>query len=258
MTYTQGVVLGLVQGLSEFLPISSSGHLILVPHLLGWPDQGQAVDAALHLGTLVALLAYFRNELLGFVRGTTSWRLGLLVIVATIPGALAGLLFEKAIEQHLRSPLLIAFTTAFWGLVMWTADRTAKGQETGLEHVGWGQGVAVGVAQALALVPGTSRSGITITTGLFSGLDRATAARYAFLLGIPITAGAGGLKALHILRHGLDSGGGFGPLIAAIVVAGVSGWLAVWFLVNYLRRNSLLPFVVYRLLLAAVIVALIR
>lgn len=258
MTYGQGVVLGLVQGLTEFLPISSSGHLILVPHLFGWPDQGQAVDAALHLGTLAALLAYFRDELVGFLRGTTPWRLGLLVIVATIPGALAGVLFEKPIEEHLRSPLLIAFTTAFWGVVMWIADRTAKAPDQDVEHVGWGQGVAVGVAQALALVPGTSRSGITITTGLFSGLDRPTAARFAFLLGIPITAGAGALKALHIVRHGVDGGGALGPLVAALIVAGATGWFAVWFLVNYLRRNSLLPFVIYRLLLACVIVALLR
>lgn len=259
MTYGQGVVLGLVQGLTEFLPISSSGHLIVVPHLLGWPDQGQAVDAALHLGTLVALLAYFRDELTGLLRGTTSWRLALIVIVATVPGALAGVLFEKPIEAHLRSPLLIAFTTAFWGVLMWLADRkAAAAHEVGLEHVGWGRGVAVGVAQALALVPGTSRSGITITTGLFGGLDRATAARYAFLLGIPITAGAGGLKALHLVRHGFEGGAMLGPFIAALVVSAVTGWFAVWFLVNYLRRHSLLPFVIYRLLLAALIVALLR
>jgi len=258
MTYVQGIVLGLVQGITEFLPISSSGHLILVPHLLGWPDQGQAVDAALHLGTLVALLMYFRAELIGFVRGTMPWRLGLVIIVATIPGALAGLLFGAAIEEHLRSPLLIAVSTAFWGVVMWLADRSARAHERGVEHIGWGPGVAVGVAQTLALVPGTSRSGITITTGLFSGLDRPTAARYAFLLGIPITAGAGALKTLHIVRHGLDAQGGLGPLAAAIAVSGLTGWVVVSLLVNYLRRNSLLPFVIYRLVLAAVIVALIR
>src|SRR5262249_42494422 len=145
-----------------------------------------------------------------------------------------------------------------WGRVMWFADHRAGPTESRpgepLERVGWGQGLAVGCAQALALIPGTSRSGITITTGLLGGLDRATAARYAFLLSIPITAAAGGLKMLQLLRQGLPSGEG-GPLLAAVLVAFASGWFAVWFLVAYVRTRSLAPFVVYRLALAAVIVA---
>jgi undecaprenyl-diphosphatase len=212
VSYTQAVVLGLVQGLTEFLPVSSSGHLILVPRVFGWPDQGLAFDAALHLGTLAALVAYFRSELIGVVVGSVSRRLAVLVLVATVPAALAALAFGHYIETSLRRPLLIAFTTAFWGIVMLVADRragaTARGASTTahpvpadpLERIGWGQGLAVGVAQALALIPGTSRSGITITTGLFAGLDRATAARYAFLLGIPITAAAGLKKAVEIFR----------------------------------------------------------
>jgi undecaprenyl-diphosphatase len=266
VSYAQAVVLGLVQGLTEFLPVSSSGHLILVPRIFGWPDQGLAVDAALHLGTLAALVAYFRAELIGLLGGTVSRRLGALVVLATIPAGLAALVFGKYIESNLRWPLLIAFTTAFWAIVMLIADRRAA-QPHGsapspsridpgdpLERVHWRQGMAVGFAQALALIPGTSRSGITITTGLFAGLDRATAARYSFLLGMPITAAAGLKKGLDLARGGLPTGEG-GPLAVAILVSFVSGWFAVWFLVNYLKRRSLTPFVAYRLALAALIIA---
>jgi undecaprenyl-diphosphatase len=256
VTYTQGVVLGLVQGLTEFLPVSSSGHLILVPAVFGWPDQGLAFDAVMHLGTLAALLAYFRRELMDMASGALSRRLAVLLVAATIPGGLAGLFFEKLIESKLRSPVVIAVATAGWAIVMWIADRRAAPAPGGpgdpLERVTAGQGLAVGCAQALALIPGTSRSGITITAGLLGGLDRATAARYAFLLGIPITAGAGGLKALHLLRHGVASGEA-GPLVAALVAAFLAGWFAVWFLVSYLKTRSLRPFVVYRLALALVI-----
>lgn len=266
MSYAQAVVLGLVQGLTEFLPVSSSGHLILVPRVFGWPDQGLAFDAALHLGTLAALVAYFRGELIGVVVGSVSRRLAVLVLVATVPAGVAALAFGHYIESSLRWPLLIAFTTAFWGIVMLIADRRAA--EPGrapsstsrpapgdpLERVSWAQGLAVGCAQTLALIPGTSRSGITITTGLFAGLDRATAARYSFLLGIPITAAAGLKKAFDLSRGGLPVGEG-GPLAVAILVSFLSGWFAVWFLVSYLKRRSLTPFVIYRLALAALILA---
>jgi len=260
VTYTQGVVLGLVQGLTEFLPVSSSGHLILVPHVFGWHDQGLAFDAVMHLGTLAALLAYFRRELLGMASGTLSRRLAGFLILATIPGALAGVLFEKLVESTLRSPLVIAVATAGWAIVMWIADRRAAAAPPApgdpLERVSLGQALTVGCAQALALIPGTSRSGITITAGLLGGIDRATAARFAFLLGIPITAGAGTLKGLHLLKAGLPPGEA-GPLAAALVTAFVSGWFAVWFLVSYLKTRSLRPFVVYRLVLALVIFAVI-
>jgi len=259
VTYAQGLTLGLVQGITEFLPVSSSGHLILVPLIFGWRDQGLAVDAALHLGTLGALLAYFRRELVGLVTGALSRRVALLVVVATVPGGIAGLLLGKLVETRLRAPLLIAASTGVWALVMWLADRRARGREAPsgepLERVTWGQAIGVGVAQALALIPGTSRSGITITAGLFGGLDRATAARLAFLLGIPITAAAGLLKAVHLARGGLPPGDG-GPVVVAVLASFASGWLAVWFLVGYLRRRSLTPFVVYRLALMLAIVAL--
>jgi undecaprenyl-diphosphatase len=266
MSYTQGVVLGLVQAVTEFLPVSSSGHLILVPYVFGWPDQGLALDAVMHLGTLAALVAYFRAELrailasLGGAKDLTgSRRLAALLIVATIPGGVAGVLFEKFIEAHLRLPIVVALSTVVWAVVMLAADRRGAARPVGTadeRDVGWGQGLLVGCAQALALIPGTSRSGITITAGLFGGLDRSVAARFAFLLGIPITAGAGGLKALHILKLGVPPDER-GPLAVALVVSFVAGWASVWFLVSYLRRNSLLPFVVYRVALGLTLLALV-
>jgi undecaprenyl-diphosphatase len=259
VSYLQAVVLGVVQGLTEFLPVSSSGHLILVPHVFGWPDQGQAFDAVTHIGTLAALLAYFRSELAQLATGQLSRRLTAILIGATIPASLVGMVLGKTIEVNLRSPLLIAATTALWGIVMWVADRSARTPgDAGVEplnHVTWAKGMTVGVAQAVALIPGTSRSGITITAGLFSGLDRATSARFSFLLGIPITAAAGGYKLLHLLRTGIPTNE-TGPLLVAVVFAFLSGWLAVWFLVGYLRRRSLTPFVIYRLVLAVAIVFL--
>lgn len=254
------MVLGAVQGLTEFLPVSSSGHLILVPRLFGWSDQGLAFDAAIHLGTLGALLAYFRGELRALATGELSRRLALLVVVATAPAAVVGLLVGGLIEAYLRSPLVVAATTAFWGIVMGVADRRAArppgGRQDPLERIGWGQGLAVGVAQALALVPGTSRSGITLTAGLFAGLDRATAARFSFLLGLVVTGLAGAWETLKLARTGVGTVE-WAPLAVAVLAAFASGWLAVWFLVNYLRRGSLIPFVIYRLLLAAVILLVV-
>jgi undecaprenyl-diphosphatase len=266
MTYLQGLVLGVVQGVTEFLPISSSGHLVLIPYLFGWPDQGLAFDAVMHLGTIAALVTYFRLELLAMVASppadgsaAASRRLAVLLVVATIPAAVAGVLFEDLIEARLRLPLVVALSTVGWALVMLAADRlAARTRDTtrGEHNVGWGQGLLTGCAQALALIPGTSRSGITITAGLFSGLDRATAARFSFLLGIPVTAGAGGVKAVQLLKTGVAADDR-GPLAVALVAAFLSGWASVWFLVNYLQRNSLVPFVVYRIGLGIVLIAIV-
>jgi undecaprenyl-diphosphatase len=260
MTYTQAVVLGVVQGVTEFLPVSSSGHLILVPHVFGWPDQGLAFDAAMHLGTLAALLAYFRTELRQMLDGVLERRLAILLGAASVPALAVGWLGNKWIEAHLRSPLVIAEATALWAVVMWWVDRRPRpappGHRDPLASVSWRQGVGVGCAQVLALIPGTSRSGVTISAGLAADLDRATAARFSFLLGIPVTAAAGAYKTLHLVRAGIPPDEG-GPLLAAIVTAFLSGWLAVWFLVGYLKRRSLLPFVLYRLALATLIAILL-
>jgi undecaprenyl-diphosphatase len=263
VTYTQSVVLGVVQGLTEFLPISSSGHLILIPRLFGWPDQGLAFDAAIHLGTLAALLLYFWPELVRMARAVRApsaehagfRRLAGLLLVATIPAGLAGLLLEAAVESHLRAPWLVAASLTGWALVMLGADRQAGRRQNPTkrpEDVGWGPGLAVGMSQALALIPGTSRSAITITAGLLVKMDRAAAARFSFLLGIPITAAAGGAKMLDLLSRGLDPNQA-GLLLVGLMGAFVSGLGAVWFLVRYLERRSLLPFVLYRLGLGLVI-----
>jgi undecaprenyl-diphosphatase len=255
VTYLQSAVLGVVQGATEFLPVSSSGHLVLVPWLLGWPDQGLAFDAAMHVGTLGALLVYFRTELWRMITGLDR-RLAVLLIAATIPGGIAGLLLEKTIDAHLRDPIVIASMLIFWGLVMWLADRHAAREPRSIvdpRDVTPGAAMVVGVAQALALIPGTSRSGITITAGLFAGLSRPAAARFAFLLGIPITGAAGGLKLLSLLRHGGDVP--LGPLLTGVVVSCAAGLAAVWFLVNFLEKRSLLPFVIYRCVLGAIVLA---
>ena len=257
MTYTQGLALGLVQGLTEFLPVSSSAHLLLVPYLLGWPDQGLAVDAMLHGGTLIALIGYFRHDLRALLVQRCYRRVGFLVLVATIPAGLAALIFEDLVSGHLRSPVVVAAWSAGAALAMGFADRHVSrpgADDISLEDVRWGQALGVGALQALAVIPGTSRSGIAITAGLLGGLDRATAARFAFLLGIPITAMAATFETGRAVRAGIAADE-IGPLLAAFGAAAVSGWLAVRFLMDHLRRRSLMPFVVYRLALAATILA---
>jgi len=259
VTYVQSAVLGIVQGLTEFLPVSSSGHLILVPRLLGWQDEGLAFDAAIHLGTLAALLVYFRRDLVQMVVGTDR-RLALLLAAATVPAGAAGLFLGRAIETRLRNPMLVAGSLIVWALVMGIADRQASRRRQATEapaDVGWLPGMAVGLAQAVALIPGTSRSGITITVGLLAGMSRVTAARFAFLLSIPITAAAGGYSALKLLTHGLDPAL-LGPLGMGVLTSFLAGLAAVWFLVNFLQRHSLLPFVIYRCALGIVIVWIFR
>jgi undecaprenyl-diphosphatase len=266
VTYVQSVVLGLVQGVTEFLPVSSSGHLILVPWLFGWPDQGLAFDAVMHLGTIGALLVYFRGELVTMGRAASgrtdgrAWRrLVLLLVVATLPALVVGMAFGRHIEAYLRLPIVVAITTTGWAIVMFAADRLAGRRRHATQsevNVSWGQGLFVGCAQALALVPGTSRSGITITAGLLGGLDRATAARFAFLIGIPITTAVGGYKALKLSQIGVPSDDR-GPLVVGVLVAFVSGWASVAFLVRYLQQNSLLPFIAYRVALGMALFAVV-
>ena len=259
MTYFQSAVLGIIQGLTEFLPVSSSGHLILVPRLLGWQDEGLAFDAAIHLGTLAALLVYFRRDLVEMALGTDR-RLAVLLAAATVPAGLAGLLLGKAIETRLRSPMVVAVSLIVWALVMWIADRQASRRRQLTQapaHVRWLAGMAVGVAQAVALIPGTSRSGITITAGLFAGMSRVTSARFAFLLSIPITAAAGGYSALKLLGHGLDPAL-LGPLGMGVLTSFLAGLPAGGVLVHFLPPRSLLPFVIYRCALGVVIMWMFR
>ena len=263
MTPLHAVVLGIVQGATEFLPVSSSGHLILVPLLLGWPDQGLAFDAAVHLGTVLALLIYFTGDLRQLAAGILEGRpadrrLAAGVVLGSIPAGLAGLAFHRVIESQLRSVTVVAVSTIVWALVLWWADRrAARNRVQDLREVGIGRALVVGFAQPLALIPGTSRSGITLSAGLFTGLGRATAARFAFLLGLPITLAAGVLEASNLLRAG-SSGDGVGVIALGVVTSFLAGLAAIRFLVSYLQRRTLLVFVVYRIVLGALLLWITR
>jgi undecaprenyl-diphosphatase len=261
MDLLQAVVLGVVQGLSEFLPISSSGHLIMVPFLLGWPPHSQAFDLALHLGTLIALLWFFWADWLalirGFFRGLASatvrrddpaWRLALLVLLGSIPAGLIGIVLEKPVESVFRSPVLNAVLLIVFGLVLLAADRLGS-MKRSMDDVRWLDALTMGLAQALALMPGVSRSGITMTAGLLRGLDRTSAARFSFLLSGPII----GAAALFKLREGIPSAELGGALVGTLCSA-VVGFLAIGLLLRYLQRNSLLVFVVYRVLFGLLVI----
>ena len=258
MTPLHAVVLGVVQGATEFLPVSSSGHLILVPRLLGWPDQGLAFDAAVHLGTVLALLIYFTGDLRQLAAGILAGRpadrrLAAGVVLGSIPAGLAGLAFQRVIESQLRSVTVVAVSTILWALVLWAADRrAARNRVHDLREVGIGRSLVVGLAQSLSLIPGTSRSGITLSAGLFAGLDRPTAARFAFFLGLPLTAAAGLLEASHIVRAG-SAGDGLGVIALGVATSFVAGLAAIRFLVRYLQRRTLVVFVVYRVALGALL-----
>jgi undecaprenyl-diphosphatase len=256
----QAAVLGLVQGLGEFLPISSSGHLVVVPWLLGWSEHGLSFDVALHVGTLAAVaFAFWRDwatllwgslgELRSgqILRGRHS-RLLFLLVLASIPGAVAGLLFDHWAETTFRSPLLVAFDMAALGAVLWWADTRGTGS---LEVPGirTRDALLVGLAQALAIVPGVSRSGATISMGLLLGYRREEAARFSFLLALPITAGAALVKVPHLFR----AGGEQGPLLIGMLVAAVSGFWAIRFLLAFVKTRSYLPFVLYRFGFATVV-----
>jgi undecaprenyl-diphosphatase len=261
VTPAQAVLLGTVQGLTEFLPVSSSGHLILVPVLLGWPDQGLAFDAIVHLATAMTLACYFARDLVALgrallERGPAETRLLAAIVMGSIPAGVAGLALGNLVEARLRSAVIVAVSLIVWGLVLRAADRQApRATRTRLAEVGPSVGFVVGCFQAVALIPGTSRSGIAISAGLLAGLDRPTAARFAFLLGLPITAAAGLLKAVA-LTH-LPAGAADPVALATGFLAAFFGGLfAVWFLVRYLERRTLEVFVVYRIALGLLILGL--
>jgi undecaprenyl-diphosphatase len=261
MSIFQAIVFGAVQGVTEFLPISSTAHLILLPWFMGWPDPGLSFDVALHVGTLIALLIYFRSEwialitsALNLVRGRTSdpnARMALFIIVATIPGAIAGALFENEVENALRAPQLIALTLIALALVLVVAEYTAR-RKKNLEDISWGDAITVGFAQALAIVPGCSRSGTTITAALFRGMKREAAARFSFYLSAPIIGGAVAKKTLDILKLGLTTGQ-LTPFAIGIITSGIVGYLSIAFLMRYLQNHSTFLFVYYRIALGAVV-----
>ena len=268
----QAFTLGIVQGLTELLPISSSGHLILVPWLADWKyletheDFNKTFDVALHLGTLVAVIIYFWQEVVLYVAAwfrsvarraivTPDEKIAWLVFVATIPAAIAGALGEDTIEKHLGAPWQIAINLAVFGVVLWFADRSAQTRK--LEDIGLWTALGVGAAQAIALMPGVSRSGITITAGRFLKLDRDSAARLSFFLLIPIVFGAVLYKGLKHVVFGTLPPGSTGPFIVGTIAAAGAGLIAIDALLGYVRRHDYTPFVVYRLIAAAVIVLII-
>ena len=252
------ILLGAVQGVTEFLPVSSSGHLVLVPWLLNVPDPGLAFDVALHTGTLAAVLFVFWREWKDILRAAATrrpaggfapdmlWKIAL----ASVPAAVAGVLLEEAASGALRAPLLVAGTLAGVALLMAVADRkTGQGTAT---KIGWGKALLVGCAQAAALVPGVSRSGATMIAGIALGLSRAEAARFSFLLSVPITLGATVFALRHLTVADLTL-----PFAVGIIVSALTGIWAIRFLLQFLKRHDFRPFIVYRLGLAAAVVLLV-
>ncbi|MGB6561057.1 MAG: undecaprenyl-diphosphate phosphatase [Candidatus Binataceae bacterium] len=254
ISYLQAIVLGAVQGLAEFLPISSSAHLILVPWLLKWQDPGLAFDVALHLGTLLALLIYYRDEWIAMARSVAGGqsaerRLLQLLVVASVPGAIIGLAFEKQAETTFRSPLLIAIAMAVLAVLLWLFDKISPQKRTMSEMTDW-DALVIGFSQALAIIPGVSRSGATITMARAVGVERGDSANFSFLMATPIIAGAGLVEARKLFHEGLDWSVGLGFISAAVF-----GLVAIAFLIRYVRTRDYVVFAVYRLLVAALVIA---
>jgi len=271
MSVLEAILLGVVQGLTEFLPISSSGHLIMVPWLQDYdfllenPSFHKTFDVSLHAGTLIAAISYFHREVRELARGFVSavsersvarreQRLAVAIAIATVPAFIAGGLGEGLIEDDLGEPWMIALQLIFFGLLLGLADRAPE--RRGLDGVGLKQGLYIGLAQVLALAPGTSRSGITITAARFLGYDRDSAARFSFLLLIPVVAGATVYSAIGAATEGLPSGV-IWPMLAGMLASAVSGYLAIAWLLKLLRTVSYRPFVIYRLIAGAVILLII-
>jgi len=260
VTLLQIIVLACIQGLTEFLPVSSSAHLILGGKVFGWPDQGLVFDVATHLGTLFAVFVYFRRELLEMVRAwlapvrtgqdQRNRSMAVYLAVASVPVLLAGALAHDLVEANLRDVRVIAWATIGFGILLWASDALGR-TDRSLQQMNLGRALAIGLAQALALVPGTSRSGVTITMGRFLGFDPEAAARFSFLLAIPVVAAAGGYGALRVATG--DASIDWLQFMLAMVFAGLSGWLCIAAFLALLKRVGLLPFVIYRLLLGLVL-----
>jgi undecaprenyl-diphosphatase len=263
MTPLQAVALGIIQGLSEFLPISSSAHLTLAPWLFGWEDPGLAFDVALHFGTLLAVLWYFRMEWLALVKAafgivttgrieTPEKRRVIYLIIATIPGAIGGYLLQTRAESAFRSPQIIAIALIIMGILLWIVDK-AVDQRRILGEMRWVDALLIGLSQVIALIPGVSRSGSTITTARGLRFDRESAAEFSFLMSMPIIAAAvilEGPKALH-------EGGITNELMSGVVASAISGWLAISILMRYVSRHSYGIFAFYRVALGLVVLGLI-
>ncbi|HEX6265248.1 MAG TPA: undecaprenyl-diphosphatase UppP [Actinomycetota bacterium] len=270
MSILQAIVLGLVQGATEFAPVSSSGHLILVPWMFGWgaigdPDLQKSFDVALHMGTLLGALIYFRNDVARYLRAwfrsivarrmtTPDERIAWALVIGTIPGAIVGALFEDLIQGELGAPWLIAVMLVSFGIPLVVVDRLAR-SDRAFDSIGPKDGLLLGTAQALALQPGVSRSGVTMTAARAMGLDRESAARFSFLLSLPIIAGAGAYKAVDLAQSGFQ--GYAAEFVAGMAASALSGFVVIWGLLRYLRRHDFTVFLAYRVAVAAVVVILI-
>ncbi|MBE0491205.1 MAG: undecaprenyl-diphosphate phosphatase [Sulfurospirillum sp.] len=255
MPWYEIVFLSFIQGFSEFLPISSSAHLILVPVIFGWDDQGLAFDVALHVGTLLAVLYYFKSDILQifsdmykslkFRKAYEQSTLGWGVIIGTIPVGLVGLIFNDFISEQLRSPLVIASSTIIFALVLLLGDKFAGIKSE--KNITIVLAVVIGIAQAVALIPGTSRSGITMSAAMLLGFSRVAAARFSFLLSIPVIVLAGGLKCLELLQSQIIVH--WGELLSAVFLSGLSAYLCIVLFLRLISKSSMIPFVIYRFLL---------
>ncbi len=263
MDFLQILILSVVQGLTEFLPISSSAHLILVPELLGWPDQGLLFDVAMHIGSLLAVVTYFRQDIM---RMTQAWfteviykksspdsMLAWYVIIGTIPAVIAGLIFKDYIEVELRSALVIATTTIVFGLLLGLSDYLA-GTKRDEYTLTFKDVIIIGCFQAIALIPGTSRSGITMTAALFLGLKRVSAARFSFLLSIPIILASGLFQVLDLIKSELVID--WGLLFLAVVLSGLSAWICIHYFLKLINKIGMMIFVWYRLVLGVFLLVL--
>jgi len=256
LTILQAVILGLAQGLGEFLPISSSAHLVLIPWFFRWTDPGLTFDVALHIGTLVAVVLYFWKDwwqliIKGFsdvrsVQGRLFWYL----VAASVPGAIGGFLLEEKAETIFRSPVLIAVMLIGMGILLYWADRRSA-KNIGINNMTFGTSILIGISQALAIIPGVSRSGITMTTGLLMGMTREGAARFSFLLSTPIILGAAMVKLPHIISNSSMITVSF---MIGMVVSCVIGVVSIGFLLRYVQTKNFLPFAWYRFLLGALII----
>lgn len=267
MPLYQAVILAVVQGITEFLPISSSAHLALAPWLLGWKDQGLTFDIALHFGTLTAVLIYFFRDWIQVVARGLGLNVGAdlelkenpkllwMLAAASLPIGICGLLFKDAAETTLRSPLLIGFMLVSVGLLMGYAERVSTLRK-GIGGIGFGDALTIGAAQALAIVPGTSRSGITMTAGLFRGLDRATAARFSFLLSTPAITAAAAKAAYELYKAGGIPAADRASFIVGILVSALTGCVVIALFLRFLRGNTLRFFVWYRIIFGIIVIAL--
>lgn len=251
------VFLAIVQALTEFLPISSSAHLLLLPWIFGFPNPGLAFDAAIHVGTAAALVVFFWRDFVKLIK--TRNKLLWYILVASIPAALLGFFGDKVIEEYLHSsivaPLIVGIGLIFFGLILLVIDRASK-KEKDISQMSWRDSLVVGFAQALALVPGTSRSGITISAGLLLGYTREEAARFSFILATPISLGAGIYKLTQLIADPAQSGVSIGLTIIGILVAFLVGLAVIKWLLDYLKKHSLLVFVIYRVVFGLLIIAL--